>query len=68
MNRLEDKKYPCIYTLKRNGKIYRYIVKLTVNHERRYVGCYKTEKEAILAYRSYVKRMNLGGIHNEFKL
>lgn len=66
MNRLSDKKYPCVFVMQKDGKAYRYVVRVTVNHERRYVGCFKTEKEAINAYKQYVKTMKLGGIHSEF--
>lgn len=66
MNRHTDKKYPCIFVMRKDGKPYRYVVKVTVNHERRYIGCYKTEKEAVNAYCEYVKRAKLGGIHSEF--
>ena len=36
--------------MRRNGKIYRYVVKYTVDKCRVYVGCFKTEAEAVAAY------------------
>lgn len=65
MNRLKTKKYPCIFETTRNGKPYRYIVKLTVHHERKYIGCFKTEDEAISAYLQYIKANGLMDIYGK---
>jgi len=46
----KPKKNQCVFPMFRNGKVYRWIVKYTVNKCRVYVGCFKTEAEAIAAY------------------
>jgi hypothetical protein len=46
----------CIFKTYKDGKIYRYIVKVTINKERHYVGCYKTEREAIEGHRRYMEK------------
>jgi len=42
--------------LKRNGEPYRWVVKVTINKERKYVGCFETKQEAITALTSYMKK------------
>jgi hypothetical protein len=40
--------------MKRNGQPYRWIVRVTVKKERRYVGCYKTRPEAVTALEAFM--------------
>lgn len=54
MNR-KAKKSPCVFPIKRNGEIYRYMVRTYINRERHYVGCFKTEAEAEVAYNKYME-------------
>ena len=45
-----------VFLLKRNGEPYRWIVRVTINKERKYVGCFETKQEAITALDAYIKR------------
>lgn len=47
--------FPCIFTQKTNGKTY-YVVKVTINRERRYVGCFKTQEEAVTAHANFMEK------------
>lgn len=55
MNR-KTYKEACIFELYRKGKLYRYIVKTTLNKERRYIGCFKTREEAVEAYKQFKEK------------
>ena len=46
----------CVFMMKRNGRPYRWIVRVTVQKERRYVGCYKTRPEAVNALRAFMAK------------
>ena len=46
----------CVFLMKRNGEPYRWIVKITVKGERRYIGCYQNKADAILAWETAVKK------------
>lgn len=35
-----------IFPIKRNGEIYRYMVRFTINQEKIYVGCFKSVEDA----------------------
>jgi hypothetical protein len=58
MNRKKSKN-KCVFLIKRNGKPYRYMVRTYINKERRYVGCFKTEDEAVNAYNNFLHREQL---------
>lgn len=47
----------CVFLMKRNGEPYRWIVKITVKGERRYIGCYQNMADAILAWESAVRKL-----------
>ena len=38
-----------VYMIKRNGKPYRWVVKITVKGERVYIGCFNSEEKATTA-------------------
>ena len=46
----------CVFMMKRNGQPYRWIVRVTVKKERRYVGCYKTRPEAVNALEAFMAK------------
>lgn len=45
--------FPCIFTQKTNGKDY-FVVKVTINRKRIYVGCYKTHEDAVIAHKEFM--------------
>jgi len=49
-------KSKCVFVMKRNGKPYRYMVRTYINKERRYIGCFKTEEEATIAYNRFMQK------------
>lgn len=49
-------KSKCVFVVKRNGKPYRYMVRTYINRERRYIGCFRTEEEATIAYNKFMQR------------
>lgn len=49
-------KHKCVFLMKRNGKPYRYMVRTYINKERRYIGCFKTQEEAAIAYNKFMQR------------
>lgn len=55
MNKKEVKS-KCVFLMKRNGKPYRYMVRTYIDKERRYIGCFKTEQEAIIAYNKFMAK------------
>lgn len=46
----------CVFMVKRNGQPYRWIVKITVKGERRYIGCFETKDRATEALESALKK------------
>jgi hypothetical protein len=56
MNRKKNKN-KCVFLYKLNGQPYRWIVRFTVNKEKRYVGCYKSHDEASAAAEQAAKRL-----------
>lgn len=56
MNR-KASKHKCVYIYNKDGKPYRWIVKTTIDRERKYLGCYKTETEAVRAYEKFIERL-----------
>lgn len=54
MNR-KSKKPACVFAMKKDGKIYRYMVRVYINKERHYVGCFKDEESAVIAYNKYME-------------
>jgi hypothetical protein len=55
MNRTVSKP-GCIFIIKRNGLPYRWVVKTTIEKERRYVGCFDTEAKAIEAWNVFAMK------------
>jgi hypothetical protein len=51
-------KAACVFVIKRNGEVYRYMVRTTVNKERRYIGCFKTREEAEAAYLKFKEKID----------
>lgn len=45
----------CVYKIKRNGKVYRYMSRVIIDNIKYYIGCFETEEQASNAY---VKFMN----------
>jgi len=56
MNRKRSKR-PCVFLYKLNGQPYRWVVRFTVNKERRYIGCFKEHGEACQAAEEAAKRL-----------
>jgi hypothetical protein len=52
----KEVKSKCVFLMKRNGKPYRYMVRTYIDKERRYIGCFKTEQEAIIAYNKFMTK------------
>lgn len=48
--------------MKRNGEPYRWVVKVTINKERIYVGCFQSKDEAVKAWANYMTKN--GGSEN----
>ena len=42
-----------VFLLKRNGKPYRYMARVTIKFRKIYLGCYKTQEEAVSAVKKY---------------
>lgn len=57
-------KQVCVFLMKRNGEPYRWIVKVTIQKERKYIGCFKTKPEAVQALNSFMWK---NGNHNVIK-
>ncbi len=55
MNRNKTKP-ECVFLMKKDGKPYRYMVRTYINKERRYIGCFKTQDEAVKAYNAFMQR------------
>lgn len=53
---VKPKKHPCIFEMKKDGKVYRYIVRASINKVKTYVGCYETLEQAKEAYEKFKKR------------
>ena len=53
MNR-NKKKPQYVFAIKKDGKVYRYMARLTGRkHEKIYLGCFKTQAEAVRAVEKY---------------
>ncbi len=48
----------CVYTIKKNGEIYRYMVRIVIKGRSHYLGCFKTEPEATHAYETYMEKLS----------
>jgi hypothetical protein len=46
----------CVFLMKRNGQPYRWIVKITVRGERKYIGCFQTKDQATKALELALKK------------
>lgn len=44
-----------VFVIRRDGKPYRYMARVTVKFEKKYLGCFKTEAEAVTAVKKYFK-------------
>ena len=68
MNRTVSKP-GCIFLIRRNGVPYRWVVKTTIEKERRYVGCFNTEAKAIEAWNLFAMKNGMPErvIHHERK-
>jgi hypothetical protein len=42
-----------VFVLKRDGKPYRYMARVTIKFKKIYLGCYKTQTEAVAAVKKY---------------
>jgi hypothetical protein len=49
MNSRKDSK-TCVFKINKDGKPYRYVARTTIKTKTHYLGCYKTEQEAVNAY------------------
>lgn len=45
----------CVFPIKKDGKIYRYMVRTIINRESFYIGCFKTEQSATEAYQRFTE-------------
>ena len=52
------KKAQYVFVVKRDGKPYRYMVRRIIDNTRHYIGCFKTEEEAVIAHDEYMKDFN----------
>ena len=52
MNRTKAK---CVFAIKKNGKPYRYMVRVIIRGQKTYLGCYKTEDETSKVYTDFIK-------------
>lgn len=43
----------CVFKINKNGKPYRYVARTTIKTKTHYLGCYKTEQEAVDAYNKF---------------
>lgn len=50
---INEEKPRYVFTLKRNGKPYRYMARVTVKFVKIYLGCFKTQREAVRAVEKY---------------
>ena len=50
---LNRKKPTYVFAIKRDGKVYRYMARVTVQFNKIYLGCYKTQEEAVVAVKKY---------------
>lgn len=50
---LKSKKPTYVFALKKNGKVYRYMARIIVNYRKIYLGCFKTQGEAVNAVKNY---------------
>jgi hypothetical protein len=66
MNRKRVKRQ-CVFLYKLNGEPYRWIVRFTVNKERKYVGCFKDHGEACQAAEEAAKRFGYKYDYEGFK-
>jgi len=57
----KDDKPRCVFAIKRNGEIYRYMARYTDNGFRVYLGCFKTEAEAVAAYQAKLEKEKAKG-------
>jgi hypothetical protein len=67
MNRKKNKN-KCVFLYKLNGQPYRWIVRFTINKERRYIGCFKEHGEACQAAEDAAKRLGYKYEGNQFEL
>jgi hypothetical protein len=44
-----------VFVIKKNGKPYRYMARVTVKFDKKYLGCFKTEDEAVKAVKKYFR-------------
>jgi hypothetical protein len=42
-----------VFALKRDGKVYRYMARVTINHLKKYLGCFQTQAEAVAAVKKF---------------
>lgn len=51
---INSKKPRYVFVIKRNGKPYRYMARVTFKFLKIYLGCYKTQDEAVAAVKKYL--------------
>jgi hypothetical protein len=42
-----------VFAIKRDGKVYRYMARINISFKRIYLGCFKTQGEAVAAVEKY---------------
>ena len=42
-----------VFVVKRNGKPYRYMARITIKHSKKYLGCFETQAEAVSAVKKF---------------
>lgn len=50
---VNNKKPRYVFTIKKNGKPYRYMARINISFKRIYLGCFKTQSEAVEAVEKY---------------
>jgi hypothetical protein len=58
MNRKKSKPQ-CVYEVKKNGEVYRYIVRTVIKGKTHYLGCYKTRSEAVKVYDKFAAKLGI---------
>lgn len=45
-----------VFEVKKNGETYRFIVRITMNGFKEYIGCFKTREDAVIARDKALKK------------
>ena len=59
----QTKKTRCVFPIFRKGELYRFVVRISMDGYRQYVGCFKTQEDAIRARDRAIEKNNSRRIH-----